>query len=186
MMMSTEQIESIGFKKIGKNVMISDKASIYSPHLIEIGDNVRIDDFCVLSPGKSLKIGSFVHIACFCSLIGKEEIVMEDFSGLSSRVAIYSSSDDYSGSFLTNPTVDSTYTNVYSSPVILKKHVIVGAGAVILPGVTINEGSAIGSMSLITKEVPAWEIWGGSPAKMIKNRKKDILQLEWKFLSKLQ
>jgi acetyltransferase-like isoleucine patch superfamily enzyme len=124
------------------------------------------------------------HIACFSSLIGKGEIVLEDFSGLSSRVSLYSSSDDYSGSSLTNPTIDSSFTNVLSSPVIIKKHVIVGAGAVILPGVIAGEGSAIGSLSLISKNIPAWEIWGGSPAKKIKERKKDLLEIEWKFLAK--
>jgi galactoside O-acetyltransferase len=185
-MIPREKLEEIGFKKLGKNVMISDKATIYSAQNIEIGDNVRIDDFCVLSPGKSLRIGSFVHIACFCSIIGKEEIVMEDFSGLSSRVSIYSSSDDYSGSFLTNPTVSSDYTNVYSAPVTLNTHVIVGAGAVILPGVVIGEGAAVGSMSLVSKSIPKWEIWGGSPAKKIKERKKDLLVLEWKLRSELK
>jgi galactoside O-acetyltransferase len=184
MMLSQKQLELIGFKKLGKNVMISDKASIYSPHLIEIGDYSRIDDFCVISPGSSLKIGKYVHIACFSSLIGKGEIVLEDFSGLSSRVSLYSSSDDYSGSSLTNPTIDSSFTNVLSLPVIIKKHVIVGAGAVILPGVIAGEGSAIGSLSLISKNIPAWEIWGGSPAKKIKERKKDLLEIEWKFLAK--
>ena len=46
-----EQLEKIGFKSIGENVLISDKTSIYSPQNISIGNNVRIDDYCVLSAG---------------------------------------------------------------------------------------------------------------------------------------
>lgn len=48
---SREQLEKIGFKSLGKNVLISDKSSIYSPENISIGNNVRIDDFCILSAG---------------------------------------------------------------------------------------------------------------------------------------
>lgn len=44
-----DELAEIGFKSCGKNVLISRKASIYSPAKIEIGDNVRIDDFCILS-----------------------------------------------------------------------------------------------------------------------------------------
>lgn len=185
-MLSESQLKKIGFKKLGKNVKISDRASIYSPHLIELGDNIRIDDFCIISPGSLLRIGNYVHIACFCSLIGKEKIVLDDFSGLSSRVSIYSSTDDYRGEFLTNPTVPNSYTNVQSSPVTLKKHVIVGSSSVILPGVTINEGAAIGALTLVNKDVPAWEIWVGTPIHKLKDRKKQLLDQEWKLLSSLK
>ncbi len=46
-----KELERIGFKSIGENVLISDKTSIYSPQNISIGNNVRIDDYCVLSAG---------------------------------------------------------------------------------------------------------------------------------------
>ena len=46
---SKEELENIGFAEIGHNVLVSKKASIYKPELIEIGNNVRIDDFCILS-----------------------------------------------------------------------------------------------------------------------------------------
>ena len=114
-----------------------------------IGDNVRIDDFTIISAGKSVIIGNYVHIACYVSIIGSELIKISDFCGLSGRVSIYSSSDDYSGTFLSNPMVSETYTNVTSAPVILEKHVIVGCASVILPGLVIKEGTAIGALSLV-------------------------------------
>jgi UDP-3-O-[3-hydroxymyristoyl] glucosamine N-acyltransferase len=55
-----EQLKQLGFKYVGKNVKISDKASIYNCDQIEIGDNSRVDDFCIIS-GK-IKIGRNVHI----------------------------------------------------------------------------------------------------------------------------
>jgi acetyltransferase-like isoleucine patch superfamily enzyme len=184
MFYTREELMKMGFRSLGENVLISDKSSIYNASKISIGSNVRIDDFCILSAGKSIAIGNNVHIACYSSLIGQEEIVMEDFSGLSSRVSIYSSSDDYSGEFLTNPTVDSQFTGVISKPVYIGKHVIVGAGSVILPGVSLQNGVAVGALSLVTKSFDEYKIVGGSPAKFIKDRKRKIEELEWLYLKK--
>jgi galactoside O-acetyltransferase len=184
MFYSKDDLDKIGFKSIGTNVLISNKASIYNAQEISIGNNVRIDDYCVISAGKNIVIGNNVHIACYSSLIGKSEIFMDDFSGLSSRVSIYSSSDDYSGEFLTNPTVDPEFTGIISKPVYLGKHVIIGAGSVILPGVTLQNGVAVGSLSLVTKSFGEYKIIGGSPAKFIKERKRKIEELECLYLKK--
>jgi len=184
MFLSKEEIQKIGFKSVGDNVLISDKASIYGASRISIGNNVRIDDFCVLSAGEGgIILGNNIHIAVYCSFIGNGEIILEDFSGTSSKVAIYSSNDDYSGAFLTNPTVPSLYTKVTSGKVHLKKHVIVGAGSIILPNVTLEEGVAIGSLSLVNRSIPEYTIAVGSPAKPLKSRKRDLKKLEWKYLN---
>jgi galactoside O-acetyltransferase len=176
---SISELESLGLKSFGTNVLLSKKTSLYNPSNIEIGSNVRIDDFCILSAGeKGIVIGSYVHIACYCLLIGAEKIVMKDFSGLSSRVSIYSSTDDYSGDCLTNPTTPVEYRNVISKPVTLEKHVIIGASSVILPGVTLHEGVAAGANCLITKSFKPFSILFGSPAKIIKQRSKKLLELE--------
>ncbi len=170
------ELENIGFNSIGKNVLISKKSSIYSPEKINIGSNVRIDDFAILTG--EINIGNYVHIASFTGLFGSYGIEMEDFTGVSSRVSIYSSSDDYSGSSLTNPMVPDKYKSINSGKVCLKKHSIVGASSVILPGVVIGNGSSIGAMTLVSKSTKDWKIYFGIPAKPIKNRKKDLLRLE--------
>lgn len=181
---SKENLLELGFASIGKNVFISNKASIYGADKIHIGNNVRIDDFCILSAGKEgIYIGNNVHIACFTSLIGKEKITIEDFSGISSRVSIYSSTDDFSGNYLTGPTVNSDYTNVISNPVYLHKHVIIGSGSIILPGVTLNIGVAVGALSLVNKSFPEFTIVGGTPAKILKVREKKLIQLEQKYIN---
>lgn len=177
------QLTEIGFAGIGENVLISDKASIYGANRIRIGSNVRIDDFCVLSAGEGgIEIGNYVHIAVSSSLIGAGKITLCDFSGISSRVSIYSSNDDYSGMFLTNPTVPAEYTNVTHADVYLGKHVIVGSGSVILPGTILHDGVAVGSLSMVTKNCDAFSIYMGTPAKKIKNRKRDLLDIEAKFI----
>lgn len=183
MFLERKEILKMGFRSLGENVLISDKASIYGFKNISIGNNVRIDDFCVLSAGDGgIEIGNNVHIAIYCSLIGQEKIILKDFSGLSSRVSIYSSTDDYSGEFLTNPTVDSEFTNIINGQVVLGKHVIVGSGTVILPNVTISDYSAVASLSLVTKDVEEFKIVGGIPSKVIKDRKNNLIDLECEYL----
>ena len=182
MFLSKEDVLKIGFKSVGDNVLISDKCVIYGAERIEIGNNVRIDDFCFLSAGLGgIQIGNYIHISIYSSLVGAGKITMKDFSGLSSRTTVLSSSDDYSGLSLTNPTVPVEYSNVYSADVTLGKHVIIGCGTVILPGVTIGDGTAIGSLSLVKKNVEENIIASGVPVKKIGDRKLNIYELESKI-----
>lgn len=184
--LTEKEIAEMGFHSVGENVLLSDRASYYNCKNISIGNNVRIDDFAVLSAGDGgIDIGSYVHIAAFCILVGSAKITLKDFSGLSSRVSIYSSSDDYSGKAMTNPTVPNELTGVTHGAVSLGEHVIVGSGSVILPRATLEDGVAIGALSLVTKSCKAFGIYSGSPAKRIKERKMDLLELEKSLKSTL-
>jgi dTDP-4-amino-4,6-dideoxy-D-glucose acyltransferase len=183
--LTSEQIVKLGFASIGDNVLLSDKASYYNCKNIQIGNNVRIDDFCVLSAGEGgIVIGNYIHIAVYCSIIGNGKITMEDFSGLSARVSIYSSSDDYSGFAMTNPMVPPEFTNVQHADVRIGRHVIIGAGSVVLPGVSLEEGVAIGALSLVKKNCRSFGIYIGVPAKRISDRKRNLLELENKLANK--
>ncbi|MGA2069972.1 MAG: acyltransferase [Sedimentisphaerales bacterium] len=175
------ELKKMPFKAIGKDVLISRYARIYSMKNIEIGSNVRIDDFCLLS-GK-VKIGNHVHISAFASLCGGDAgIVLEDFVNISEKVVIFAKTDDFSGATLTNPTIPEKYKNVFGAEVILRKHAIVGVGSSILPGVIMGEGSVIGAKSFVKKSTDPWGIYAGAPAKKIKDRKKGLLKLEKLFL----
>ena len=95
---SEEELRSIGFKKVGKNVKISKKSSIYSSNEIEIGNNVRIDDFCLLSGNIIIK--NNVHISAYTALYGGGKIEIGNFSGCSARCTLISASDDFSGNYM--------------------------------------------------------------------------------------
>jgi galactoside O-acetyltransferase len=183
-MLSREAIEAMGFARVGRNVLVSDKASFYGAERISLGSNVRIDDFCVFSAGEGgIEIGNFVHIAVYSSLIGAGRISLANFCNLSSRVSIYSSNDDYSGSTMTNPMVPDEYKDVTHAGVFLEKHVIIGCGSVILPGVTLSEGVAVGALSLIKKSCEPFGIYSGNPARRVGERKRDLLEREQAFVA---
>lgn len=176
-----EQLKSLGFKSIGKNVKISDKASIYDCERIEIGDNSRIDDFCIVSG--FLKIGRNVHITPNCLVAGGiKGIIFEDFTTLAYHVQVFSQSDDYSGRTMTNSTIPEQFKNEYKKEVVIKKYTIVGAGSIIMPGVILEEGTSVGAMSLVLRSTEPWGIYVGNPAKRLKDRSKDLLTLKDQYL----
>jgi galactoside O-acetyltransferase len=181
MFYSRDELEKMGFKLLGENVLISDKASIYNAKNIEIGSNVRIDDFVILSPSSEMVIGDYVHIACYSSIIGKGKIIIGDFVGISGRVSIYSSSDDYTGLGMTNPMVPEKFKKVNNGDVVLGKHTIIGAGSVILPNVTIGDGCAVGALTLINRDCDKFSIYSGTPAMKIGKRQTKFLKYEEEF-----
>ena len=177
-----KELLEMKFKSVGHDVFISKKVSFYGVKNISIGNNVRIDDFCLLTGGNGgINIGSYVHIAAFCYISGQGGVEIKDYCNISSKNALYSSTDDYSGEYMTNPMILEKFTNVFRAKIVLNKHVIIGTGSTILPGSEIGEGSAIGAMSLINKSLEEWGIYAGIPARFIKSRKKNILQLEKQF-----
>jgi acetyltransferase-like isoleucine patch superfamily enzyme len=178
-----DELHGLGFAAVGRNVKVSKKASLYRTGRITLGDNTRIDDFCVISAGEGgITIGRNVHISIMCSLIGRAKIELQDFVGLSSRVSIYSSSDDYGGGWLTNPTVPEQYTNVDHRPVVLERHAIIGSGSVILPGVTVGEGTSVGALSLVRRYLEPWSIYAGRPLRRIRSRSRGLLDCEREYL----
>lgn len=176
-----KKLVSMGFKRLGENVLISDRAAIHNADQITIGDNSRIDDFCVIS-GK-VSIGRNVHIAVFCNIAGGVEgITMEDFSGLAYGCHIFSQSDDYTGRSLTNPTVPAKFKREFKGAIRIGRHCIVGTNSLIFPGVSLGDGCSVGAMSMVTKSTEEWSVYFGVPARRLKSRKKDLLLLERQYL----
>ena len=185
--LAESDLKDFGFKSIGKNVRISSDARVYGAENITIGDDVRIDDFWCLVGGKNgIIIGSNIHIAHQCIIVGNGGVKIDDFAGLSSRVSIYSVTDDYLGNSLTNPTVPNKYKMVTEGLVHLRKHVIIGTNSTILPNIVIGEGSSVGANSLVTKSLDEWGIYVGCPVKRIKERSKKLLIMEEQYLREKQ
>ena len=177
---TNRELKEIGFKSLGRQVLISRTCRIYTPEEISIGSHVLIDDFTILNG--EITVGDHVHISSNCELYaGEASITIGAFSGISSRCAFYATSDDFSGASLNNPTVPKAFRNEKNLPITLGKHVLIGTGCTILPGVTIGEGCSFGSMTMISKSTEPWGIYIGTPAKRIKDRDKGLLEYEKKL-----
>lgn len=170
-------VATMGFKYVGHDVKISDKAVFYNIGQISIGDNSRIDDFCILS-GNEITIGRYVHIACYAQIVGQGKVMMDDYSAISAKGCIFSSTDSYDGEYMTNPCVPETVRNTTHGTVEIGKHVVIGAGSIVLPNVILRDGCAVGALSLVNSSFPKCSIVAGIPAKFKKYRERNIFNLE--------
>ncbi len=183
--LSEEELSCLGFKELGEQVKISSKASIYDASSISIGDFSRVDDFCILSG--NIEIGKYCHITPMCLIAGGAPgVVLNDFCTIAYGVKIFSQSDDYSGSTMTNSLIPKKYKNETFSKVIVQKNVIIGSGSIVLPGVEIAEGCSIGAMTLVNKSTRPWSVYAGIPGKKVKRRNNKLLDLQRDFLKEVK
>lgn len=176
--LSFDALEDLGVVDAQKrNIRIHSTAVIVNFDNIQFGESIRIDPYVVLSC-RDLILGSYIHIGAACGLFGTAQIRIGDFSGISAHGLVYSSTDDYSGEHLTNPTVPSEFTHIDHADVVIGRHCIIGAHSTILPGATLGEGAAVGSAALVQGELPPWTISVGVPARPIKARARECLNKE--------
>lgn len=170
------ELSELGFRSVGINVLISRKASFYNINCMHVGNNVRIDDYCILSG--EIELGSNIHIGAYSALYGSMGIVLKDNTGISPRCSLFSAMDDFGGDFLIGPMQLEQLTNVTGSQIILNEYSHCGSNCTVFPGVIFEEGSVSGAMSLINKTLPAWTISVGIPARVIRERSRNLLHLK--------
>lgn len=176
MWLTNSGLEQLGLADVGDNVLIDDSVRIGGASHISIGSHVRIDAFSDLSAGPGfLVIGDYVHLGHGVCIYAAGGVELSDYSGLSSGVMVFSESDDYRGRALTNPTVPLGFRKILRGQITLRPHAVVGAGSVILPGVTLGRGAAAGALTLLKNDVPEFEIVAGNPQKVVGRRDEESL-----------
>lgn len=163
-------------KRYGEDTFISANVEIRRPNLVTVGSHTAIDTgfYCTVSAD----IGDYVHIAPYITVIGgaKGYWKMDNFSTLAAGSRIICGSDDHMGVGLVGPTIPEEFKdNITIAPVIFEKFANIGTGVVVMPGVTLAEGSVVGANSLVTKSTEPWTVYVGSPARPVKMRPKDKL-----------
>lgn len=166
--------------KVGSNVLIHRSTVFFNPKKIFIESNVRIDCFCLLSAGlEGIHIGNYIHLGASTHLFGSGgRITLGSFCNISSRVSLFTASDDYTEGYLTNPTIPMEYKMVAQAPIQIDSHAIIGSASVILPGITIALGGSVGALSFVNKDVPELAIVAGIPIRRIGTRKTPLPKAE--------
>jgi dTDP-4-amino-4,6-dideoxy-D-glucose acyltransferase len=163
--LTDRELQGLGLARIGRDVRIDRTARFFGAEDVSIGSHVRIDSFAVITAGPgAVTIGDHVHLGVGVCLFGTAGVEIGDFASLSGRVSIYSTNDDFVGGHLTGPTVPAELRRVHAAPVTLGRHALVGTGSVILPGVRLGLGAAVGALSLVKSEVADGELVAGVPA----------------------
>jgi len=128
-------------------------------------------------------MGNNVFVAVHSSLTASiDEISLHDFATLAFNCHVFSGSDDYSGLSMVNPTIPSKFKKPWTAPIEIQRHAILGASTIVFPGCVIAEGSAVGAGSVVTKSTEPWGIYIGAPARRVKNRSMELLELEAQYL----
>ena len=147
------------------------KAQIFEPvvvlnrDLVRCAHSARIDSFVKIEGGEGIVIGEHVHIASFVHILGGGSAILEDGSSFGSGAKIVTGSnipgDGHGCSAIAPDAV------VKRSFVHIKKNAVLYVNAIVLPGITIGEGAVVAAGTVVTKDVPDGETWGGIPARRI-------------------
>lgn len=172
---TSEELLKMGMK-IGKNVQIHRSVVLVNPEVIEIGSNVRIDAHSIITAKQPIKIGNFIHVGAAVHIFGTAGVELHDYCGISSRVSIFTTTDDYNGGYLSNPTIPEMFKKSRAEKVTVEKHVLIGCGSVIMPGVTLRFGCSIGALTFIRKTVPSGLIVAGPKMEKVGNRNLERLE----------
>jgi len=169
--LSESELRDLGLGSVGRDVCIDRSAQIFGAADVSIGSHVRIDCFSVITAGPgAVIIGDHVHLGVGVCLHGTAGVEIGDFASLSGRVSVYSTNDDFVGGHLSGPTVPDEFRDVHAARVILNAHALVGTGSVILPGVTLGYGAAVGALTLVRCDIAAGEVAAGVPARNVGRR----------------
>lgn len=137
--------------------------------LVTIGVGSRIDSFVKIEGGNGVFIGRNVHIASFAHIgIGGGETLIEDYAAVASGGKIISGSNQLDAPSMS--AVAGMFQRSERKVTRLSKFSCVLTNATVMPGVTLGEGAVLAAGGVATKDIPAWEVWGGVPAKFMKKR----------------
>jgi len=140
---------------IGQNCWILGELMVFPNGKIKIGNNCFIGEFTKIAAAKEISIGNNVLIAHGVNIIDNN----------SHPIDAKERAKDYQQIFTTGFAED---YSLNEKTVTIKDDVWIGFNSIILKGVTIHEGAIVAAGSFVTKDIEAYTIVGGNPAKIIK------------------
>ena len=158
----------------GKDVFISANVEIRRAHLVRVGSHVAIDSGLYLTT--AAEIGDYTHLSPYITVIGgaQSTLIVEDFVTIGAGSRFVCGSDRFMGDGFTSVTVPQEFRDTVDVGTIrCVRFSGIGTNVVIMPNVTIGEGSVIGACSLVTKDTEPWTVYVGVPARPVKIRPRE-------------
>jgi acetyltransferase-like isoleucine patch superfamily enzyme len=184
--LSRDVLETVGFARLGEDVLIHSTAVIVDCGKISLGSRVRIDPFVIISTRGGVEFGNNVHVGGHSVLAGHAAVYFDDFVNISHHVGIYTSNEDISSRTLSHPTVPGGFGAVRTASISFGRHSGVGAGSIVLAGARFAEGSILGAMSRVGRPLRPWTTYAGIPARRMRERRRDLLVHEQEYLASLK
>jgi acetyltransferase-like isoleucine patch superfamily enzyme len=174
-MLELEGLEFMGenvkglLKDCGDNVKIFPMAKITRPELVILKDNCRIGDFAFIFGGTGVEIGEGTDFQPHTVIWGGSYVKIGDRVSTGPGTVFLSATYSHAPGL---QMVDSAENSeIKGGKLIVGNDVYIGANSVIMP-VTIGEGAVVGAGSFVNKDLDAWGIYAGSPAKKIAERER--------------
>lgn len=180
------------FQEVGRNVIFGRNLNLRQPHKIKIGNNVIIDDDCTLDAkggsNQGIVFGNLVTVGRFSAIVCKEADIsigshvnigtnVKIIAANNGKIEIGNSIDIGSGCHFSGGSYDysdagqlPSTRRVNTKGICLEDLAWIGAGVIILDGVSIGAKSIIGAGAVVTSDIPANTVAAGVPAKIKSTR----------------
>lgn len=160
---------AFGANRIIGYVPIRAVRSFYYRHALgwQIASGATINTGLKIFGGRgkvSVGRNSTIQIECLFAGVGMTELRIGENVAIAYRVMLILGGHDAH---------DPTFPGVVE-PIVIEDYVFIGAGAIVLAGVTLGRGCVVASGAIVTKSVPPYTIVGGNPAKPIGERRRDL------------
>lgn len=155
------------FRSLGANVVLEAGVLVFHPQNISLGSNLYIGHRTILKGYhlNELVIGDHTWIGQNCFFHSAGGLRIGSRVGIGPNVSILTSTHREEGR-----DVPILFSDLHLAPVILEDDCDIGIGSIILPGVTIGRGAQIGAGSVVTRNIPAYAVAAGSPARVLRER----------------
>jgi acetyltransferase-like isoleucine patch superfamily enzyme len=155
--------------KIGSNCKICRRVDIKKTEgaILEIGNHTTIADYTLLQltkPSPVVRIGDHTVVGRNCIIASKTRLTIGNYV----LIGAYCQLIDHSHGFKADELI--TNQKAECAPLTIRDDVWIGTGAKVLAGVSVGQGAVIGANSVVTKNIPEYQIWAGNPARFIKER----------------
>ena len=168
--LNSPKYELARLKSCGEDVFISANVEIRRPHLLRLGSHIAIDSgfYCTTAA----ILGDYIHIGPYVTVIGGAPALLEmkGFNTIGAGSRLLCATDEFLGAGLAGIAPPEFRDRVRVEPIVFAVFASVGSNVVIHPGVTLGEGSVVGSCSLVTQDTEPWTIYRGVPARPWKKR----------------
>jgi galactoside O-acetyltransferase len=159
---------------VGEGVLVFEQALLLKPEVISLGDGTRIDDFTRIEGGLGVEVGRLVHISSFCSIFAGGGARLGDYSCMAQGSRILTGSERLDAAM--SSVAPAAWRQVDTGISIVDHLAFLGANSVVMPGVSLAVGAVLGAGGVATRSIPAWEVWGGVPARRISLRDPEPLR----------
>ncbi|HMO03004.1 MAG TPA: hypothetical protein PKC67_07860 [Kiritimatiellia bacterium] len=177
-------LEKVAF--LHPSAIVGRTVRLRKPERVHIGAGSIIDDFTYVSC--ALKVGRYTHIGANGVVIGGDaRVTIGDFVNIAPGCRLIAASNDFACDGLVGPTIPPEYAGAsITSEIHIADHVLLGTNVVILPGVSLPEGVAIGACSLVHAKMSLapWTLYAGVPAKPLRSRTGEAMRAAAERLKK--